>query len=85
MRAAAMEPRGTGQNIHYSAPRIRHPHSATAARNGGSACGYQEFSTPLAIPATAVQAGGQAVCLCIASAGRERPDLPLRHEVAPCE
>jgi hypothetical protein len=43
---------------------------------GGSARGYQELSAPLAIPATAEQAGGQAVCLCVASAGRECALLP---------
>jgi hypothetical protein len=37
----------------------------------GSARGYQELSAPLAIPTTAEQVGGQAVCLCIASAGRD--------------
>jgi hypothetical protein len=33
-----------------------------SAQNGGSARGYQELSTLLAIPATAEQAGGQPVC-----------------------
>jgi hypothetical protein len=47
-----------------------------ADHNGGSACGYQDVSAPSAIPATAEQAAGQTVCLCIASAGRERPLLP---------
>ena len=42
----------------------------------GSARSYQELSAPLAIPATAEQAGGQAVCLCVASAGRECAVLP---------
>jgi hypothetical protein len=46
------------------------------APNGGSARGYQELSAPLAILTTAEQAGGQAVCLCIASAGRECALLP---------
>jgi hypothetical protein len=40
--------------------------------NGGSACGYQELSAPLAIPITAEQAGVKTVCLCNGSAGRER-------------
>jgi hypothetical protein len=34
-------------------------------------------SAPCAIPATAEQAGGRAVCLCISSAERGRPLLPL--------
>jgi hypothetical protein len=45
-------------------------------QNGGSACGYQELSAPLAIPATAEHSGGQAVCLCITSVGRECAHLP---------
>jgi hypothetical protein len=45
-------------------------------QNGGSARGYQELLAPLAIPSTAEQAGGRAVCLCIASTGREHPLLP---------
>src|SRR5207237_9290403 len=53
-------------------------HGPLKVQNGGSACGYQELSAPLAIPTTAEQAGVQAVCLCIGSAGRERPLLPLR-------
>jgi hypothetical protein len=48
----------------------------SAEQNGGSARGYQELSARLAIPTTAEQAGGQAVCLCIASAGRECALLP---------
>jgi hypothetical protein len=36
-----------------------------ATPNGGSARGYQELSAPLAIPATAEQAGGQAVCFSL--------------------
>jgi hypothetical protein len=43
---------------------------------GGSARGYQELFAPLASPATAEQADGPAVFLCIGSAGRERPLLP---------
>jgi hypothetical protein len=50
--------------------------SARTIQNGGSARGYQELSTPLAIPTTAGQAGGQAVYLCILHAWRERPLLP---------
>jgi hypothetical protein len=50
--------------------------TGTGAQIGGSARGYQGLSAPVAIPATAEQAGGQAVCLCIASAGCERPLLP---------
>jgi hypothetical protein len=46
-----------------------------AMPNGGSARGYQELSAPLAIPATAEQAAAGSVCLCIASAGRDRPHL----------
>ena len=49
-----------------------------AARNGGSARGYQELSTPLAIPVTAKQADGQAVCLYIASAGVNPPTSSRR-------
>ena len=49
---------------------------AATAPNGGSARVYQELSAPLAIPATAEQAGGQAACLCVASAGRGRPHVP---------
>jgi hypothetical protein len=48
----------------------------TFVQNSGSVRGYQELSAPLAIPATAEQAGGQAVCLCIASTGRECALLP---------
>src|SRR5262249_24564803 len=44
----------------------------------GSVRRYQELSAPLAIPTTAEQAGGQAACLCIGSAGRDRPLLPQR-------
>jgi hypothetical protein len=46
------------------------------AHIGGSARGYQELSTLLAIPVTAEQAGGQAVWLCTASGGCERLLLP---------
>jgi len=42
-----------------------------AAHIGGSARGYQGLSARLAISTTDEQAGGQAVCLCMASAGRE--------------
>ncbi len=56
----------------------------TTVHIGGSARGYQELSAPLAITATAGQAGSQAACLCIARAGRERPLLaPLRVRCSP--
>jgi hypothetical protein len=51
---------------------------AATAPNGGSARAYQEFPAPLAIPATAEQAAARPVCLCIVSAGRDRPHMPHR-------
>jgi hypothetical protein len=48
-----------------------------AAPNGGSALAYQELPAPLAIPATAGQASGKVVCLCIPRAWHGRPHLPL--------
>ena len=47
-----------------------------AAPNSDSARGYQELSAPLANPTRTEPTGGQAVCLCIASTGRDRPLLP---------
>jgi hypothetical protein len=55
-----------------TAPRQPNP---AAAPNGGPARAYQELSTP-AIPTTAEQEGGPAVCLFIAGAGRECALLP---------
>ena len=37
------------------------------------------------VRATARQPAGEAACLYIGAADGERPHLPLRHEVAPCE
>jgi hypothetical protein len=44
---------------------------------GGSARGYQGLSARLAISTTDDQAAAQAVCLCMANAGRECALLPL--------
>src|SRR5207249_779508 len=53
-------------------------------QNGGSARGYQSSLCTVGYPTTAEPTGGQAVCLCIASTGRDRasaadsesPELP---------
>ena len=55
-----------------------------AVHNGGSARGYQSSLCTVGYPTTAEPTGGQAVCLCIASTGRDRasaadsesPELP---------
>ena len=51
--------------------RLQRGHLNSDLSNGASARGYQEVSATSAIRTTAEQAGGQTVCLCIASAGRE--------------
>lgn len=64
-------------NIQICASHILTGIEAISTPNGGSASGYQEpVSARSAIPTTAEQAGGRAVCLCIASAGRGHPLLP---------
>src|SRR5690348_15684638 len=47
--------------------------NSTPAPIGSSARGYQESVIPLADLTAADQAGGRAVCLCAARAGRECP------------
>ncbi len=64
------------QIIHSGAELLARSTPATGAHIGGSACGYQELSWPLVTPATAEQAGRQAVCLCTATRSRERTVLP---------
>jgi hypothetical protein len=45
--------------------------AVNAAHIGGSARGYQRLSALLAISTTDEQQAAQAVCLCMANAGRE--------------
>jgi hypothetical protein len=42
------------------------------AQSGGSARGYRELSAPLAIPTTAEQVGGQAVCFSLSHKSRSK-------------
>jgi hypothetical protein len=50
--------------------------NADQRQNGGSARGYQGLSALLAISTTGEQQAARAVCLCMASAGRECALLP---------
>jgi hypothetical protein len=52
----------------FCVPQLADTGCLEADHNGGSACGYQELSAPLAIPTTATIAGVHAVCLCIGRA-----------------
>jgi hypothetical protein len=46
------------------------------AHSGGLARGYQDLPAPLAVSATAERTAARPVCLCIASARRDRPHMP---------
>jgi hypothetical protein len=69
---------GSAQISQFGATAGSHLDGQVASHIGGSARAYQEFPAPLAIPATAEQAAARPVCLCIVSAGRDRPHMPHR-------